>query len=308
MISTISDNPVLPRRPADGHKGTFGTVCVVGGSTAGPQRMLGAPALAALGALRAGCGLVKIAAPAPIVSQVVSLAPSATGIALDVNESGEIEGHLAAALIDKQAALSECLVVGPGLGNCAGVRALVLRAVQKDDTPLVLDADGLNAMSEIVEIQRDFRAPAIVTPHPGEYARLAKSLALSSKPADPESRCAAAAELAQRIGCIVVLKGAGTVVSDGLRVWTCNRGAACLATAGTGDVLSGVIGGLVAQFFARRQMSLFDAARAGVLVHAIAGEQWAANASASGGMLAGDLLPLIPGICESVRGDGRAAG
>ena len=263
--------------------------------------MLGAPALTALGALRAGCGRARLIAPAPIIAQVITLAPSATGIALDVNDMGEIEGHLAAVQVDKEAARAECLVIGPGLGSSAGVRALVLRAIQKESKPIVLDADGLNALAEIKDVQRDFRASAILTPHPGEFQRLARALAITADPIDSNTRPAAAAELAQRIGCITVLKGAGTVVSDGLQVWTCSRGHSCLGTAGTGDVLSGIIAGIVSQFVTQSRMSLFDAARAGVLVHAIAGETWARNTHASGGMLAHDLLSLIPEICESIR-------
>ena len=296
-----SDQPRLPPRPANGHKGTFGTVSVFGGCAAGTTRMLGAPALAALAALRSGCGLARILAPAPLIEHLLTLAPVATGIALGVRENGEIEGHLAAAEVDRQSSLSECMVVGPGLGSSPGVRALVLRAIQKEATPMVLDADALNAMAEIVDIARDFHAHAILTPHPGEFRRLARSLNISHDPVAETSRPQAAEELARRIGAIVVLKGAHTVVSDGLQCWVCPHANPALATGGSGDVLSGILGGLIAQQASTGRLNLFEIARAGVLVHARAADAWSSRSDSTGGMLATDLLELIPHACEELR-------
>jgi len=316
--------PRLPARDPRGHKGTFGTVGVVGGCVSGRVRMTGAPALAALGALRAGAGLVKLLCPEPALGHVMALAPSATGRAIPVDAAGEMAPHEAAAAIDELLRESTALAVGPGLGTGGGPQALALRAVQQDSIPVVVDADAINCLALVPELSRDFHAAAVLTPHPGEYRRLAEALRLRHDPADDAQRPAAAESLAQRLGCIVVLKGAGSVVSDGHRTWVCPRGHACMATAGTGDVLAGVIAALAAQFVrpadpllaklserARAALGragpagldLFDAARAGVLAHAIAGEQWAARAGASAGMLAAELAELIPASLETLRGE-----
>ena len=332
------NEPRLPRRSADGHKGTFGTVAVIGGCTtaesAGGSHMAGAPALVALGALRSGAGLAKLVCPVTVLPTAIGLAPSATGIVLPTDARGVIVAHEAAAVLDAVFAASDAVVIGPGLGGAGesdapaatAVEAVSLRAVQQEEVPVVVDADALNALSRIPELSREFRAMAVLTPHPGEFRRLARALKIAHDPTDTAQRPLAAEALAQRLGCVVVLKGAGTVVSDGQRTWVCPHGHPCLATAGTGDVLSGVIAGLVAQWVrppdpmlaklpeqARRALGgasagggdptldLFDAARAGVLVHALAGERWAAAHDASAGLLAAELAALVPECAESIR-------
>jgi NAD(P)H-hydrate epimerase len=319
-------DPRLPARDPRGHKGDFGTVAVVGGCVSGGTQMTGAPALAALGALRAGAGLAKLVCPATVLAGALTIAPSATGLVLPTDSNGAIVAHEAVALLDSVFAACDALAIGPGLGSDPegrqGVQAVVLRAVQQESVPVVVDADALNALARVPQLTRDFRARAVLTPHPGEFARLAAALKIASDPTDPAQRPEAAERLAQRLGCVVVLKGAGTVVSDGQRTWVCARGHACLGTAGTGDVLTGVIAGIIAQFVglidptvaalpeaARRALGhsepaldLFDAARAGVLAHAIAGERWAQLHTASAGLLASELAGLIPACVESLRG------
>lgn len=310
--------PPLPRRDLKGHKGSFGTVAVFGGSCAGNTSMIGAPALAAIGAARAGAGLIRLVMPKPILESGILLAPGATGIALITDHEGDIIAHQAAHTFDTVLANTDALVVGPGLGAGEGVQALVLRAAQQESVPLILDADGLNTLAAIPEFTLDFRARAILTPHPGEFRRLAQPLAITHDPANPKSRPLAAEALAQRLGCIVVLKGAGTVVSDGQRTWTCTRGHPCLATGGTGDVLAGVIAGLAAQFArdpitegllargltspaSKPELSLFDLARIGVEAHAIAGERWSTTHHAEAGLIPTELAGLIPEALESLR-------
>jgi NAD(P)H-hydrate epimerase len=230
--------------------------------------------------------------------------------------------HEAAAVLDEVVDSCTALAIGPGLGTGIGAQALALRAVQQQDVTVVVDADAINALADVPELSRDFHAAAVLTPHPGEFRRLAGALRIGHDPAEESQRAAGAEALAQRLGCVVVLKGAGTVVSDGHRTWTCERGHACLATAGTGDVLTGVIAGLAAQFVrpvdpvlaklpepARRALGadaapgldLFEAARAGVLAHALAGERWAAAHGASAGLLAPELAEFIPVCVESLR-------
>ncbi len=305
MHETVETIPPLPARPADGHKGAFGRVGVVGGSAADDPRMIGAPALAALGAARAGCGLVKIAAPAPILDAVLTLAPFATGLALPMTPDGP-DPALSAQRFDELAAGSDALCVGPGLGRSPGAQALTLRAMLQEDAPAVLDADALNTLCAMPEFWRDLRARLVLTPHPGEARRLLDALGLRADPAGNDAqRTEACVSLARRLGCVVVLKGAGTVVSDGLRAWTCRAGHPCLGTGGTGDVLAGVIAGLIAgliaQQHARPGRDLFACAQAGVQAHARAGEAWAAEHHATGGMVPTDLADLIPAQVEALR-------
>jgi ADP-dependent NAD(P)H-hydrate dehydratase len=304
--------PPLPPRPASGHKGTFGTVVIVGGCSRQGKRMVGAPALVALGALRAGAGLARIIAPAPIMNAAISICPSATGIPVPVEGDGGMAAHEVSRLIDEQAASAQCLVVGPGLGDGPGAERAALRAAQHGDIPVVIDADAINRLAEVPELHRDFRAAAILTPHPGEYRRLAESLSIDADPTHAKTRPSAAQELAQRLGCIVVLKGEGTVVSDGQRTWLNPSGGPMLATAGTGDVLAGVIAGLIAQFVAPaphpklprppgRPLDLFDAARLAVHAHGLAGERWSQARHAEAGLLATELADLIPESLQSLR-------
>jgi NAD(P)H-hydrate epimerase len=295
--------PSLPARPATGHKGTFGTVAVVGGSCAGESRIIGAPTLSAVAALRAGCGLVRLAMPGPILAAGIVLAPSATGTRLPTNRRGEIIAHEASAVIDRLVTRATCMVIGPGLGEGEGPSAASLRAVQQESIPVVVDADALNCLAQVPQLHKDFHARAILTPHPGEFSRLAQALKVSQNPTNPAQRAAAAQAMAQGLGCVVVLKGAGTVVSDGIRTWTCTHGHPSLATAGTGDVLAGLIAGLVAQFATDEDsaMSLFDAARIGVQAHAIAGEEWARKHTAQAGLLARELADELPAVLEGMR-------
>lgn len=292
--------PPLPGRDPRGHKGTFGTVAVVGGCTHEDARMIGAVALAATGALRAGCGLARVIAPAPILSIVVGLCPSATGVPLPVDEGGRVQPHEAAAAIDLQAGTASVLVVGPGMGQGEGPRAAALRAVQQENVPAVIDADAINNLADVPELSRDFRAAAVLTPHPGEYRRLAESLRLEHDAVQDATRPDAAAAMAQRLGCIVVLKGSRTVVSDGQRTWVNLTGSAVLATAGTGDVLSGVIAGLAAQFVPKK-LDLYDAVRLAVAAHGLAADAWVARHGASAGLLAMELAAEIPAALESLR-------
>lgn len=299
-----ADLPRLPHRPADGHKGTFGTVGVLGGCAAGGVRMLGAPVLTGLAALRTGCGKVKLAMPLPLLDAAISAALECTGVALPVDSRDEIVAHEASAVVDRLGAECQALVVGPGLGpSSEGTRALVLRAVQSEDASIVVDADGLNAIAQTPQIVRDLRAAAVFTPHPGEFKSLCRGLGLSGDLGLAKSREDAAAGLAQRLGCIVVLKGRGTVVSGGARTWVNPSGHVVLGTAGTGDVLSGVIGSLAAQNTGGKWgMSLFDVACLGVYVHGKAGENWAGRAGASAGMLARDLVDELPAAIAAMRG------
>jgi NAD(P)H-hydrate epimerase len=281
--------------------------------------MLGAPALSALAALRAGGGLCKVAAPLPIVDAAISICPGSTGIGLPVDADGEIVAHEAAAALDDIVATCDCLAVGPGLGRGEGPRAVALRAVQQEDVPAVVDADAINALAETPQLARDLRGAVVLTPHPGEFKRLVRGMGMSGDLGLDQSRERAAEQLAQRLACIVVLKGAGTVVTDGVRTWTNTSGHPCLATAGTGDVLTGMIASFVAQFVKpvptgipaamlakmpkdpAKPLDLYDAVRCAVHAHGKAAEAWAEARGSSAGMLATELTECVPLAVEAMR-------
>jgi len=318
--------PPLPARDPKGHKGTFGTVCVMGGCAGRDIRMIGAPALSAEGALRAGCGLVRLCMPEPILDEALSMAPSATGLPITTiargEQAGEIEAHIATEAVDRCLELCDCLVIGPGMGRSAGTASAALRAVQQEERHVVVDADALNALAETPELFRDFHASAVLTPHPGEYRRLAQALNISADPTSEAERARAAEVLAQRVGCIVALKGAGTIVTDGHRTWRCGRANPALATAGTGDVLSGVIAGLCAQFTPAPRISammslsgggngprpggkpldVFQAVCLAVEAHALAAEVWTERHHARAGLTAMELARSVPEAMERMRG------
>jgi len=275
--------------------------------------MLGGPCISAIAALRVGAGLARLALPAPILAEGLTIAPSATGVAMPTGADGGIDIAQSTATIDRLCADADCVAVGPGLGAGEGAEAVTLKLINQTIVPIVVDADAINALAQIPELTREFRAHAVVTPHPGEYRRLAGALNIDADPTDPAQRAGAAEALAQRLGCVVALKGAHTVVSDGHRTWTDGSlPNPALGTAGTGDALTGVIAGLIAQFHkapilagersitseARGGLSLLDCASLGVRLHAMAARVWSDETGADGGMLAMELCDRIP---EAVR-------
>ncbi len=267
--------------------------------------MIGAPVLAARAALRAGCGLVRLFMPEPIVVTGLSLLPSATGVAIATD--GEGLPHSDAGFVGSLA-LASALVVGPGLGEDEHKKrpiAELVRAAIEVGLPAVIDADGLNALVTGEMLHRVDLSRCVLTPHPGEYARLASVRGIGADAGVQGERTEAATLLARSLGCIVVLKGAGTVVSDGEQAWVCERGHPCLGTAGTGDVLAGLIGSLIAQHN-RHAFSLYDCARVAVEAHALAGEGWAQANKAPAGLLAAELADLLPGVLAGLTAGGAS--
>lgn len=272
----IETVPPPPKRPDDGHKGTFGTVVVVGGSAT----MIGAPAICARAAFRAGAGLVKLAAPPAVLTHAIVIEPGATGIALQ----GEVREQVAA--IEEADSDGEAvLAVGPGLGQAPQAGDLVM-ALLGGRRAVVLDADGLNLLAK--SKRKLSGTPAVLTPHPGEFKRLAAGLGITQNPVDENQRPAAAIALARAHQAVVVLKGRRTVVTDGKKLYVNTTGNPALATAGTGDVLTGIIASLIAQ-----GMNRFDAAVLGVRAHGRAADQWSA-AHGRRGLLARHLADLVP--------------
>lgn len=275
--------------------------------------MIGGPAFSAIAALRVGAGLVRLAMPAPVLLAGLTIAPSATGAALPVDENNQIVPHLGAEVFDQLVSRCDCLAIGPGLGVSPGASALLLRAVSQSNCPVVVDADALNNLAQTPALGHDFHARAILTPHPGEFARLADSLDIQADAVTPQARPDAAEKLAQRLGCIVVLKGAHTIVSDGQQTWVHAVENAALATAGTGDVLTGAIAGLVAQHLRPPQpcspkektktLTLYDCACLGVTAHSIAADLWQTDAHADAGLLAVELTRHLPAAIQTLRAD-----
>jgi NAD(P)H-hydrate epimerase len=277
-IERISTLPPLPPRPADGHKGTFGRVLIVGGNDA----MVGAPVFAGTSALRMGSGLVQIAVPRVILPAALSITPELIGLAL-----GKGVGKDLLEAVDS----ADAIIVGPGLGKSPDAKARLKRLI-RIDKPMLIDADGLNILSMEKRWPREFKAHAVLTPHPGEMKRLAKLFGRSEVPSDDDGRIDTALKAATTFGQVIVLKGHRTVVTDGQRVYVNRTGDSTLSKAGTGDVLSGIIGSLLGQ-----GMELFEAACAGVHIHGRAGEL-AGKRFGQRCALAREILDAIPRAVE----------
>ena len=290
----------FPPRPSDGHKGTFGSVCVVGGNRSEDGAvMLGAPALAANGAMRSGCGKAILAMPQPLLLAGLSMSPTSTGIELPVDEVGRLMPSPAIEAIDSHASGCRCFAIGPGLGCDWPQQQLIATLLSRDDRPIVLDADGLNSLAMLESGHLELHAPVILTPHIGEYRRLAKSMKIDI---DPDDQSTAAEALAQAYGCVVVLKSANTTVSDGVTTVEVDCGGVVLASGGSGDVLTGIIAGLLAQYGVDCGKHLFDAAILGVQVHARAGLIFEA-VNGDCGLIATDLLERVPEAISSLKKD-----
>lgn len=278
---------MAPSRQPDAHKGDAGRVLVLAGS----RGLTGAAALSSQAAARAGAGLVTLGTPlsqqpvlAAKLTEVMTLPlPETAGQALSLAALGAVTDFLAGC---------DALALGPGLGRDPESTALVQRLAVDAPVPTVIDADGLHALAGQPALLRGARAPRVLTPHPGEMAVLLGST-VQEVQAD---RLAVALETARESGAVVVLKGAPTVIaSPEGEVRFNSTGSAVLATGGSGDVLTGIIGGFLAQ-----GLSAWEAAVAGVYVHGRAGDL-AAGEIGPVGALAGDFLERIPRALESVR-------
>ncbi len=277
-LQIIHDVPQPPPRPQAAHKGTFGTVIVVGGC----PTMIGAPSLTARAALRGGAGLVKIAASNELLSAMLTIEPSATGIVL--NDDAQAQRQ---AIDHADPDHTAVLAVGPGMGLAESAGRLVENLL-RGPRGIVLDADGLNLLAQTTYRHPSEGPPLVLTPHPGEFKRLARRLGIEHDPTDETQRPTAAAALALAHNSVVVLKGHHSVVTDGRCCYINDTGNAALATAGSGDVLTGLLAALLAQ-----GMSAMDAAILAVHAHGRAGDLWA-QSNGPRGLRAGDLADLLP--------------
>ena len=273
---------VLPARPSSAHKGTFGRALVVAGS----RNYVGAAHLAAVAATRVGAGLVTVAIPESLQASVAAGAIEPTYLPLPESSPGVVSPEAASLVIDNVAGY-EALLVGCGLGQAPDTRAFVERLLYSGAPlpPTIVDADGLNILAGTEKWWERFGDKAIMTPHPGEMARLTGESTVSVE----SDRTGTALESAQKWSKVTVLKGAHTVVAapDG-RVMISPFANPGLASAGTGDVLAGTIVGLLSQ-----ELALEDAAALGVYLHGAAGER-VRDELGDAGMVAGDLLSALP--------------
>lgn len=275
-IKIITRIPQLPQRADDAHKGDVGRIVIVGGRL-DEVGMLGAPALAANAAFRCGAGLIQIITAQAAQPAIAPMAPCSTFRSLPEQN----EFSLAALAIQFGA---DVVAIGPGLDPRIGPEHLN-DLLGKFSGPVVIDADGLNLLATMGKWAAAWPHQIVLTPHPGEMRRLRQGWGLAP---DAPDRQKCAIDLSLATGAIVVLKGAGTVVTDGKRLYINQTGNSGMATAGTGDVLTGAITALLGQ-----QVLPFDAAMLGVYVHGLAGDI-AAEDIGRLSLTASDLIEFLP--------------
>ena len=273
-------NKAVFNRPDDSNKGTLGSLLCICGS----YGMAGAAIMAGKAALRCGIGLLKIAVPKSIYPVCATNILESVYYPLEETSNGVISSKNTDFLLE-MCEKSSAVVIGCGLSVCDDTKNLVQSVITNCEKPLVIDADALNCICNKPEILKNLKAPAIITPHPGEMARLLHS---TSKTVN-SNRENTAIDFAKKFGVVTVLKGAGTIIAspDG-EVYINHTGNSGMATGGSGDVLSGIIGSLLAQ-----GASPINAAAAGVFLHGTIGDL-AAEKLGKISMLPTDMIDMIP--------------
>lgn len=288
MVQSINQLPRLKSRPREAHKGLFGRLLLIAGS----RGMSGAAVLCGLGALRSGAGLVRIASPAEVAPLIAMANPCYMTHYLDQDAAGRI-GHDALPQLEESLRWASIVGVGPGLGQNQAIVELLQGLLQQHQS-LVIDADGLNCLSSLIPSLSRRKYPTILTPHPGEFARLT-GLSLDAIQANRQT---VAIEFASRHHVVLVLKGPDTVVTDGERIYLNATGNPGMATGGCGDVLTGMVAALLGQ-----GLPPFEATQLAVYLHGKAGDR-AWNRLYQSPLLATDLIQELPAVLASVTGDG----
>ena len=291
---TITDantaNALLPPRPIDGHKGTFGKVMVVGGS----EKYTGAVALAAEAAYRAGAGLITVAASSQVVETVAGNLREPTYVRLATDDGGIAASNCA--VVKDASDDYDALLIGCGLGRHPATSSFVRDLLGNDSLPpLIVDADALYILGQADNWWDHLSDDTIITPHPGEMARLCRV----SIPDVNANRWEIVTRYARAWNLVIILKGAHSLIAepDG-RVTVIPFKTDALSTAGTGDVLAGMVAGLRAQ-----GISAFDSARLGAYVHALAGKIAAEDVGSSRSVIAGDVLASLGRAFREIEGD-----
>jgi len=269
---------VLPDRDPWGHKGTFGKVLLLCGS----RGYTGAAYLAAMGALRSGAGLVFLGVPESIYA-IEAIKLNEPVVFPLPEEDGKL-GLLAIPEIEKRLPQMDAVLIGCGLGQSRSTRAVVQAVLEKARCPVVLDADGINVLSEHKDILRGRTAPTVLTPHEGEFLRFGGTVG--------EDRMASAAYFAREWNCILVLKGHETCITDGQTGYLNQTGNPGMAVGGSGDVLAGILVSLLGQ-----GIQPLKAAACGVWLHGAAGDL-SAKELGQYGMLPTDLLDRLPRLLK----------
>ncbi len=277
VLEAVQIRQLLPVRPRFSHKGDFGRVLLVCGSVG----FTGAAALAARAALRTGAGLITVATPRQVWPIVAAKLDEPMVMPMAEDKAGRLSLQAAPALAQLLAKADACLI-GPGLGRSEELDALVAALVDEARCPVVLDADGINAMAGHIDRLREAACPLILTPHDGEFLRLSPSAALP--PADFDTRADRAMMLARQLGAVVLLKGYRTAITDGKRLYRNETGNPGMATGGSGDVLAGMLVSLLGQGLAP-----LEAAAAAAWLHGAAGDRCAAERGEYG-MTPSDLI------------------
>jgi NAD(P)H-hydrate epimerase len=282
----VEQIPSLPPRPADSHKGDYGRVLIIAGS----RGMSGAACLAGVAALRGGAGLVRVAAPQGVCSAVAAFEPSYLTFPLPEDHDGRLAAAALPELLDLAKA-NDVVAIGPGLGQSPMVSQTITSLLATLQKPTILDADGINALRGRSEPIDALGPRAILTPHPGEFARLVGTEIETVQ----AHRVEVATEFSRRHHNVTVLKGHGTVVTDGESVYINRTGNPGMATGGTGDVLTGLIAA-----FAAQGLRPFEASVLGVYLHGLAGDL-AARELGQHSLIASDLLRYLPLAIRTVE-------
>lgn len=268
---------ILPDRAADAHKGDFGKILLLCGS----KGYTGAAYLAAMGALRSGAGLVFLGVPESIYAIEAIKLNEAIVFSLP-EEDGKLSADAVPAILERLTKM-DAVLIGPGLGQSAGVFEVVKVVLEQAQCPVLLDADGINLIAAHKDIVRGRTAPTILTPHAGEFVRLG---------GNPEERTVAAEAMAKDLGCILLLKGHHTVITDGGTTYINTTGNPGMAVGGSGDMLAGIVTALLGQGIAP-----LEAAVCGAWLHGAAGDICAAEIGQYG-MLPTDMLNVLPRLLK----------
>ena len=269
---------ILPDRDPYAHKGKFGKILLLCGS----EGFTGAAALASMGALRSGAGLVFLGVPRSIYTIAAVKLTEAIVFPLP-DADGKLSRDAIPEILERLPKM-DAVLVGPGLGQAQGVADVVKAVLEQAECPVVLDADGINVMAKHKDILRGRKAATILTPHDGEFARLGGVIG--------ENRVAAAEQMARDLGCIMLLKGHRTTITDGTNTYINRTGNPGMAVGGSGDVLAGIIVSLLGQGIAP-----LEAAACGAWIHGAAGDRCAAEMGQYG-MLPTDMLHVLPRLLK----------
>ena len=268
---------ILPERAVDTHKGDFGKLLLLCGS----KGYTGAAYLAAQASLRSGAGLVFLGVPESIYAIEAVKVNEAIVFSLP-DENGKLSAAAIPEILQRLPQM-DAVLIGPGLGQSDGTFQVVKAVLEQASCPVVLDADGINLIAAHKDLVRGRTAPTILTPHAGEFARLG---------GDPHRRAVAAEAMARELGCILLLKGHHTVITDGETTYINPTGNPGMAVGGSGDVLAGIITALLGQGIAP-----LEAAACGAWIHGAAGDICAAEIGQYG-MLPTDMLNALPRLLK----------